>query len=127
MKITDVGAYITGTLLGRHKLIPRISPGKTWEGAFGGVTVAVITSITFLVLRDHSLGTVQISTMHAAVLGLLLGVVGTVGDLFESLLKRASGAKDSGAVVPGMGGLLDVLDSLLFAAPVLYVYLRLFL
>ena len=76
---------------------------------------------------DGSLGKVQMGVGDALILGLLLPVVGVVGDMFESLLKRAAGAKDSGTIIPGMGGLLDVLDSLLFGAPVLYAYVRLFL
>ena len=127
VKSTDVGAYFVGRLIGRHKLFPRISPAKTWEGFVGGTVVALLTSIGCVAAVGGRLGTVSISLGDAAVLGVLLAMVGTVGDMFESLLKRAAGAKDSGTTIPGMGGLLDVLDSLLFGAPVLYFYARFFL
>ena len=125
VKLTDIGAFFTGRYLGRHKLIPRISPGKTWEGFVGGILVGLFTSVAFYVLGARRLGMVHWRWVDAIVLGLLLPLFGTVGDLTESMLKRASGAKDSGALVPGMGGLLDVLDSLLFTAPVLYFYVML--
>ena len=124
VKISDVGAYFTGTLIGRHKLFPRISPGKTWEGFFGGMAVATVASILFYLFTDGRFGLILMRRMDAVFLGVLLSVVGVVGDLFESLLKRASGMKDSGRAIPGMGGALDVIDSLLFGAPILYAYAR---
>jgi len=127
VKSTDMGAYFVGRFIGRHKLFPRISPAKTWEGFFGGIGAALLTSVGLFAALGGRLGTVRMGLTDAVVLGLLLAMVGTVGDMFESLLKRASGAKDSGTVIPGMGGILDVLDSLLFGAPVLYVYARFFL
>lgn len=127
VKMTDVGAYTTGRLFGKHKLIPRISPNKTVEGFFGGILFAVIASCIFAWAFDYRMGVISFPMMHAVILGIVLALSGTAGDLFESLIKRASGAKDSGAALPGMGGLLDVLDSLLFGAPVLYVYARLVL
>jgi phosphatidate cytidylyltransferase len=127
VKCTDMGAYLLGTRLGRHKLLPRISPAKTWEGLISGLACGVAVSIAFVGLSGWRLGTVGVGPAHAAVLGLVLGGIGSLGDLFESMLKRASGAKDSGRLIPGMGGILDVLDSLLFGAPALYVYTRIVL
>ena len=127
VKSGDSGAYAVGSLLGRHKLMPRISPGKTWEGFCGGIAAAVLASWLFSALGDHRLGKVALEPGHALVLGGLLSIAGIVGDMFESLLKRAGGAKDSSSAIPGLGGLLDILDSLLFGAPVLYVYMKVFL
>lgn len=127
VKFSDIGAYTAGSLFGRHKMIPRLSPNKTWEGFAGGMLLSVAASICFSLFLGGWLGKVPLPLGHAVILGLLLGGTGVVGDLFESLLKRASRTKDSSAIVPGMGGLLDVLDSLLFGAPVLCVYIRLVL
>lgn len=127
VKTSDIGAYFTGCHLGRHKLIPRISPAKTWEGCAGGLLAGVLASLIFQALRRGSLDVVAVTVMDAVFLGLLLAVFGIIGDLAESLLKRAAGVKDSGTLFRGMGGILDVLDSLLFSAPALYVYSRLFL
>ncbi len=127
VKISDVGAFFTGRSLGRHKLFPRLSPKKTWEGLIGGIVSSVVMSLLFFWLTDGSLGKVQFGLHDALILGLVLPVVGVMGDLFESLLKRAADIKDSGSLIPGMGGVLDVLDSLLFGAPLLYAYAALFL
>lgn len=127
VKGTDMGAFAVGSALGRHKMVPRVSPGKTWEGCVGGVLCGVLASGLFHWLSNGTIGGIPAHASHALVLGVLLAVVGTLGDLVESLLKRATGAKDSSALVPGLGGLLDVLDSLLLSAPVLYMYARLFL
>jgi phosphatidate cytidylyltransferase len=127
VKFGDIGAYTTGRLIGRHKLFPRISPGKTWEGFFGGIVFSVVASLIFCRYGGWRIGEVPITVTHAMVLGALLSVVGVVGDMFESLLKRAAGAKDSSALVPGMGGILDLVDSLLFGAPVCYIYVKVFL
>ncbi|MBM4155477.1 MAG: phosphatidate cytidylyltransferase [Lentisphaerae bacterium] len=127
VKACDTGAYFTGCRFGRHKLIPRISPAKSWEGCAGGVAASVVASLVFTLALGGRVGPVLIPAGHAVVIGLGLGVVGILGDLAESLLKRASGVKDSGAILPGLGGLLDVIDSLLPAAPVLYFYVRLVL
>jgi phosphatidate cytidylyltransferase len=127
VKCTDIGAYSIGMLCGRHKLFPRISPGKTWEGFFGGLGLALAGSLVFHACTGGQLGVLVFHRRDAVILALVLGLTGVAGDLFESLLKRASGIKDSGRVIPGMGGMLDVLDSLLFGAPVLFFYCKLFI
>jgi phosphatidate cytidylyltransferase len=124
VKFTDIGAYFVGCAFGRHKLIPRISPAKTWEGCLGGAFTGVAASVVFYLCAGHHFTGLNLQLRDAIVLGLILATVGTVGDLTESLFKRAAGVKDSGHLILGMGGLLDVLDSLLFAAPALYVYAR---
>jgi phosphatidate cytidylyltransferase len=126
-KSADTGAYFIGRHFGRSKLFPRISPAKTWEGLCGGIGTALVASLLFWVISDGSLGNVRFSAGDSLALGGILTIAGAVGDLFESLIKRSSNAKDSSNIIPGMGGLLDVLDSLLFAAPVLYLYVLIFL
>lgn len=121
-KFSDTGAYVVGSLIGRHKMIPRVSPGKTWEGFAGAVVLSTAASLVFAHLfRSHMFG---MNWMHAAILGVLLSSTAVIGDLIESLFKREAGVKDSGKFFPGIGGLLDLLDSLLFNAPLMYVYLR---
>lgn len=127
VKFTDVGAFAVGSLFGRHKLLPRISPKKTWEGCIGGIIAALLASGVFLWVSDGKIGAIAVGRPHMLVLGLMLGIVGTLGDLVESLLKRAANTKDSGSLIPGFGGILDILDSLLLSAPALYIYARLFL
>ena len=121
-KLSDVGAYVTGSLLGRHKMIPRISPGKTWEGFAGALVFSTAASVLFAQFLGHRLAGMNLG--HAVLLGLLLSAAAVVGDLIESLLKREAGVKDSGRLLPGIGGVLDLLDSLLFNAPLMYLYLR---
>jgi phosphatidate cytidylyltransferase len=121
-KFSDTGAYAVGSLIGRHKMIPRISPGKTWEG-FGGAIV-VSTGISMLFARLFGSHMHGMNMIHAIILGVLLSICAVVGDLVESQLKRESGVKDSGRFFPGIGGILDLLDSLLFNAPIMYLYLR---
>lgn len=121
-KFSDTGAYAVGSLIGRHKMIPRISPGKTWEGFAGALVVSALASLWFAhVFHDQLTG---MNSVHALVLGLLLGLSAVVGDLIESIFKREAGVKDSGGIFPGIGGILDLLDSLLFNAPIMYLYLR---
>jgi len=121
-KFSDMGAYITGSLIGRHKMIPRISPGKTWEGFGGAIVFSTGASLVFAHLAQrHLLG---MTWHHALVLGVVLSLGAVVGDLIESLFKREAGMKDSGSLFPGIGGILDLLDSLLFNAPLMYLYLR---
>ena len=121
-KFSDVGAYVVGSLIGRHKMIPRISPGKTWEGFAG----AILTSLAISIALTHVMGArVQaISFADSVILGLLLPLVSVVGDLAESVVKRDASIKDSGRSIPGIGGALDLIDSILFTAPVLYFYLQ---
>lgn len=122
-KSCDIGAYFTGRALGRHKLIPWLSPGKTWEGLAGGVVLSAIVAIVGLsLLRDAHLNP-GVHTIEAILVGAVFGLVGQVGDLLESLLKRDAGTKDSGSSIPGFGGVLDVLDSPILVAPVAYWWL----
>jgi phosphatidate cytidylyltransferase len=120
-KFTDVGAYVAGSLFGRHKLSPLISPKKTWEGLAGGIAVALLTSVGLAHLFPEALA--PVGGVHAWVLGLLLAGVSVVGDLGESVVKRDAHVKDSGKFIPGIGGALDLVDSLLFSLPVFYGYL----
>ena len=121
-KFSDTGAYAIGSLLGRHKMIPRISPAKTWEGFGGAILVATGASLAFsIVFADKMPG---MKPWHAIILGVILSATAVVGDLIESLFKREAGVKDSGNFFPGIGGILDLLDSLLFNAPIMYLYLR---
>lgn len=121
-KFSDIGAYVVGSLIGRHKMIPRISPGKTWEGFGGAVAVSTLASLLFAHLAGDRLYGMNLG--HAALLGVILSVAAVIGDLIESLFKREAGVKDSGGFFPGIGGILDLLDSLLFNAPLMYLYLR---
>jgi phosphatidate cytidylyltransferase len=121
-KFSDTGAYVVGTLFGRHKMIPRISPGKTWEGFAGAIIVATGASLALATLAGDRLA--GMNWVHAIILGILLSMTAVLGDLIESLFKREAGVKDSGRLFPGMGGILDILDSLLFNAPLMYLYLR---
>src|SRR5262245_10484430 len=121
-KFSDTGAYLVGSLIGRHKMIPRISPGKTWEGFGGALLLSTIASVVFVGFAGDRL--TGMNWMHAVILGIILSVGAVIGDLIESLFKREAGVKDSGKFFPGIGGILDLLDSLLFNAPLMYLYLR---
>lgn len=112
----DTGAYFAGRAFGKHKLFERVSPKKTWEGFFGGLLFAVAFACVFKYFWLTELTWVQ-----AAILGAVLDVVGVLGDLVESMFKRAYGVKDSGWIMPGHGGILDRIDSLLFTGPVAWV------
>jgi phosphatidate cytidylyltransferase len=121
---SDTAAYFVGRFFGRHQMAPRISPGKTWEGAVGGLIGAVIVSLLYSLLspvRAH------FGCMTAVLLGLLISIFGQAGDLAESLLKRNAGVKESGGLLPGHGGLLDRLDSILFGGAVVFVFYFLFI
>lgn len=121
VKCSDIGAYFTGIAIGKHKLVPWLSPGKTYEGAAGAIVGSIVAAQAGMVIWDlmaSSLGPPPLSSPQALVFGLLMAVLGHVGDLVESAVKRNVGAKDSAHVVPAFGGLLDILDSPLFAAPV---------
>ncbi|MHC1768918.1 MAG: phosphatidate cytidylyltransferase [Verrucomicrobiia bacterium] len=121
-KFSDMGAYLVGSLFGRHKMIPRISPGKTWEGFAGALLVSTLASVFFAHSARNELAGMNLG--HSVILGLLLGAAAVLGDLIESLFKREAGVKDSGKLFPGIGGILDLMDSLLFNAPLMYLYLR---
>lgn len=121
-KFSDMGAYVTGSLIGKHPLVPHISPKKTWEGFFGALAFSVGGGCGLLALMPQKLSLFQQS--DAVILGLILGFAAIVGDLAESLLKRSCGAKDSGRFLPGIGGALDLIDSILFTAPMMFFYLR---
>jgi phosphatidate cytidylyltransferase len=118
VKLGDIGAYTVGRLIGRHKMAPVLSPGKTIEGACGAVAFAVLGSwLVAGLLFPYCLG---MAVTGWLLYGILVGLAGLFGDLAESLLKRDVGAKDSSEWLPGFGGVLDILDSILFAAPVAY-------
>lgn len=119
-KSCDIAAYFVGKTMGKSKLIPRISPNKTLEGALGGLIVATLLAVL-------SRGLMGLSLVHALILGLFLAVVAQFGDFAESLIKRNCHVKDTGTLVPGFGGLLDLIDSLLFTSPIFYLYLRILL
>ena len=128
--INDAGAYICGSLLGKHKLFPRISPGKSWEGSIGGGILVMLVAYFIPSMLDHfSLLTLNFSPLQWSGLGLVIVVFGTWGDLIESLFKRTLGIKDSGNVLPGHGGMLDRFDSSLLAIPaaVVYIYTLLYI
>lgn len=122
-KLSDIGAYFAGSLWGRRKLAPHISPGKTVEGAIFGLLCALFVSFAFHLLSE-SVGALRfhLGTVEWLYFGLVLGITGQFGDLSESLLKRDANKKDSN-IVPGLGGVLDAIDSLLFNAPIVYLYL----
>src|SRR5690606_2800777 len=118
-KFTDMGAYVVGTLCGKHKLIPHISPGKTWQGLGGAILGALVAS--FLMYFAFAENIELLSLPHILILPILLGVAAVIGDLAESVLKRCLEVKDSGNMLPGIGGALDLIDSLCFTAPLLFV------
>ncbi len=125
---TDIFAYYVGRTFGRRKLAPRVSPNKTWEGALGGVAGALVLAALLKVVSFGALGWPHaalgfLAWPHVAALGLICGALSQVGDLAESQLKRSVNVKDSGTILPGHGGLLDRFDTMIFAAPVVYLYL----
>jgi phosphatidate cytidylyltransferase len=120
-KCCDIGAYFTGRFLGRHPMAPVLSPKKTWEGAAGGLAAAIVAAIAIEKLSGVSL--LEGGIVIVAIFGLTLGIAGILGDLAESLIKRDCQRKDASQVVPGFGGVLDVVDSIVFAAPVTYWWL----
>ena len=117
----DSGAYFVGRAIGKHKIVPKISPGKSWEGLVGGIVVscigAVVASYSFFP---------ELSIVPAISLAVVFTVVGFFGDIAESAIKRGAGAKDAASILPGHGGFLDRLDSLLFTAPILYFFARIY-
>ncbi|MCF8361896.1 MAG: phosphatidate cytidylyltransferase [Prolixibacteraceae bacterium] len=117
----DSGAYITGSTLGKHKMFASVSPQKTWEGAIGGLILAVVASIFIFYYFE------PIGIFHSVAIAVVTVVTGTLGDLTESMIKRSFKVKDSGKLLPGHGGLLDRFDSMLFAAPAFYLYISIIL
>ena len=118
--LNDTGAYLVGSMIGKHKLFERISPGKTWEGSVGGAFFAMFTAYGL------SFVFIQLGVGQWMVLAAITVVFGTLGDLAESMLKRSLGIKDSGNILPGHGGMLDRFDAVLLSAPFVFVYLALF-
>lgn len=118
--LNDSAAYLVGSFIGKHKLYERISPGKTWEGTIGA---AIITMCCSYVI---SIWFPELAFIHWLVISIIVAIIGTAGDLVESMLKRQAGVKDSGKIMPGHGGILDRFDSLLFVSPFIYAYLQLF-
>jgi phosphatidate cytidylyltransferase len=118
----DTGAYAVGRAIGRRKLIPHVSPGKTWEGVAGGTILALLVTVV-TVWAAGGLGSGPLAVLAPVGLGVAIAVAAQTGDLAESMLKRAAGAVESGVLIPGHGGLLDRVDSFLFAAPAAYLYL----
>ncbi|UWG98518.1 phosphatidate cytidylyltransferase [Dehalobacter sp. DCM] len=117
--LTDTGAFFVGITLGKHKLVPKVSPNKSVEGAIGGLAMALISGLAFWLITDIG------SLPGILVLSLLTSMVSQIGDLFESALKRTAGVKDSGKLIPGHGGILDRFDSFLFALPLVYYAIQL--
>jgi phosphatidate cytidylyltransferase len=122
-KFTDMGAYVTGSLIGKHKMIPHISPGKTWQGFAGGIGFALLAGCGLFALMPERLAILG-GWNWVIGLSVLLSLLAVVGDLAESVLKRSMGVKDSGNTLPGIGGALDLIDSLCYTAPVLYFVLK---
>lgn len=122
--MNDTGAYLCGSLLGKHKLFPRISPGKSWEGSIGGgILVMAIAILIWYLTELYGVNELSLNAFEWAGLGLTVVIFGTWGDLIESLFKRTLGIKDSGTILPGHGGMLDRFDSSLLAIPAAVVYL----
>ena len=124
-KFSDMGAYVFGSLFGRHPFAPHISPHKTWEGFAGALVTSLIAACWLYALMPEKLSAFRFDDV--IVLGLLLGVAAVIGDLAESIVKRGANTKDSSAMLPGIGGTLDLIDSLLFTSPLLFFYMRLVL
>ena len=122
-KFSDMGAYVFGSLFGRHPFAPHISPKKTWEGFFGAIGSALFGAYWLYALMPGKLSGLRFEDV--TVLGLTLGFAAVIGDLAESIIKRSAQAKDSSHILPGIGGTLDLIDSVLFTAPLMYFYLRL--
>lgn len=124
-KFSDMGAYLFGSAFGRHPFVPHISPKKTWEGFAGALLMSVFAAWGLYSLIPDKLSAFRLFDVIA--LGLILGFAAVIGDLAESIVKRSAHSKDSGALLPGIGGTLDLIDSLLFTAPLMYFYMRLVL
>jgi phosphatidate cytidylyltransferase len=119
-KAGDVGGYFIGTMFGRHPLIPKVSPNKSVEGTVGGIMLSAIVAVS---CRSWLPPLPHFTPLFVALIGCFFGGLGQLGDLWESTIKRDCNVKDSGSVIPGMGGVLDMIDSLLFSAPAFYLYM----
>jgi phosphatidate cytidylyltransferase len=122
-KFSDMGAYITGSLIGKNKMIPHVSPGKTWEGLAGGLVFPQLVGILLFLYMPGTSALFHDSWVHVVLLALVVGILAVLGDLAESLWKRSLDVKDSGHFLPGIGGALDLIDSICFTAPAVYFYL----
>ena len=123
-KFADVGGLIVGKYYGKHKFAPRISPSKTWEGVIGGLLASSLVGMLLVMLfRDYF--PANLGIIEAGLIALPIGAAGIMSDLFESALKRQADVKDSGSIIPGIGGIFDLTDSLLFSTPVAYFLLQL--
>jgi len=121
--MNDIGAYLVGTFFGKHKIIPHISPNKTYEGGLGGLAAGILTALVLgEICRLESVALFDWTRTQLLVISLVVGVLSQLGDFFESYLKRDAGVKDSGTIIPGHGGILDRIDGMLFAAPALYYF-----
>jgi phosphatidate cytidylyltransferase len=118
----DTAAFFIGRTWGRHRMAPVISPGKTWEGAAAGFAAAIAAALALRSLLNLGNWELPLSCVQSAVIGCLVGFVSQLGDLLESLIKRRAGAKDSGRLMPGHGGILDRIDSLVFTGAIIYYY-----
>src|SRR5438874_3131046 len=123
VKFTDIGAYFGGRAFGRHKLIPWLSPGKTWEGlVWGLITAGIVGALCTYPWRGPGKYPIpHVPPIKGFIFGVIIGGIGQLGDLLESLMKRDAEVKDSGRLVPGFGGILDIIDSPLLAAPFAYL------
>ncbi len=119
-KSGDIGALVIGSRFGKHPLLPRVSPNKTIEGILGALTFSILFALLFRAFLPRA---PQLSLLHVALMGAFFGGVGQLGDISESLMKRDCNVKDSGKLLPGLGGVLDTIDSLLFSAPAFYLYM----
>ncbi len=127
VKGADAGAYFIGSKFGKNKLAPKLSPKKSWEGLAGGIGANLVFSILWLIFTKGELGAYHFNLLHAIALSFLIPLIGLAGDLIESQIKRVADIKDSGVVAHGLGGILDMIDSVIFAAPFLFIYIQLFL
>ncbi len=122
--LNDTFAYISGRLFGKHLMFPSVSPKKTWEGFIGGMLIAALTMV-LLLFFNRTAATTSTELIAMGLISICVSILATLGDFFESRLKRAANTKDSGNILPGHGGILDRIDAMLFAAPILYVFLAL--
>ncbi len=125
-KFSDVGGLLVGKYLGKNKLAPNISPNKTIEGAIGGIALSAIVGVLLMALFKSNMP-VELSLIKAAFIGAIIGVVAIISDLTESLIKRQADRKDSGTIIPALGGCFDLMDSLILSAPVGYLLLKFFM